>query len=73
MQQIPDMGELLRLAQTPAGQQLIAMLQNSGADRLSNAISKAAAGEYQQAKEVLSEILSSPDAKKLLKQLEDSQ
>ena len=73
MQQIPDMGELLRLAQTPAGQQLIAMLQSSGGDRLSNAISKAAAGEYQQAKEVLSEILSSPDAKELLKQLEDSQ
>ena len=43
MQQIPDMGELIRLAQTPAGQQLIALLQKQGGSRLQQAIENAAA------------------------------
>ena len=37
MQQIPDRNELLRLAQTPAGQKLLAMLQNSDSSRLGDA------------------------------------
>lgn len=72
MEQLPDMGELLRLAQTPAGRQLIAMLQKNGGNRLSDAICKAAAGNYQAAKEVLSDMLSTPEAQSLLKELEDS-
>ena len=50
MQQIPDMGELIRLAQTPAGQQLIALLHKQGGSRLQQAICIVAAagchGEY---------------------------
>ena len=42
MEQIPDMGTLLRLAQKPAGQKLLALLQRSGGEELSQAISKAA-------------------------------
>lgn len=72
MEQLPDMGELLRLAQTSAGRQLIAMLQKNGGNRLSDAIGKAAAGNYQAAKEVLSDMLSTPEAQSLLKELEDS-
>lgn len=72
MQQMPDMTELFRLAQTPAGRQLIAMLQKSGGARLNEAITKAAAGDYAQAKENLSDLLSSPEAQVLLKELEDN-
>lgn len=72
MQQMPDMTELLRLAQTPAGRQLIAMLQKSGGARLNEAISKAAAGDYGLARETLSDLLSSPEAQVLLRELEDN-
>ena len=72
MQQMPDMTELFRLAQTPAGRQLIAMLQKSGGARLNEAIAKAAAGDYAQAKETLSDLLSSPEAQVLLKELEEN-
>lgn len=70
MQQMPDMSELLRLAQTRAGRQLISLLQENGGNQLSEAISRAAAGDYNQAKRILSDLLSSPDAQALLKELE---
>ena len=72
MQQMPDMTELFRLAQTQAGRQLIAMLQKIGGARLNEAIAKAAAGDYAQAKETLSDLLSSPEAQVLLKELEEN-
>lgn len=73
MQQIPDMGQLFRLAQTPAGQQLIALLQKQGGTNLQKALSSAAAGDYTQAKASLSKLLSDPRAQELLKELEESQ
>ena len=69
MQQIPDRNELLRLAQTPAGQKLLAMLQNSDSSRLGDAVSSAAAGNYGKTQEILSALLSSPEAQALLKEL----
>ncbi len=71
MQNLPDMSALLRLAQSPAGQQLLTLLQNTGGDTLENAISQAAAGDYREAKSTLSSLLSTPQAKELLKQLEE--
>lgn len=73
MQRNPDMSELLRLAQSPAGQQLITLLQRSGGSELQNAIAKASAGDYEQAKTAISSLLSSPEAQALLKQLEGNQ
>ena len=70
MPQIPDMGELLRLAQTSAGQKLIAFLQSNGGSGLQKAIASAAAGDYTRAKEILSALLSAPEAQTLLKELE---
>lgn len=70
MPQIPDMGELIRLAQTPAGQKLIALLQRQGGSGLQQAISSAAAGNYAHARETLSNLLSTPEAQVLLKELE---
>lgn len=77
MQPIPDssmdISALIRLAQSPAGQQLLAALQQSGGEELQTAISKAAAGDYRQAQKTISAFLATPEAKKLLKQLEDNQ
>ena len=71
MQQLPDMGELIRLAQTPAGRQLISMLQSKGSTKLQQAISSAASGDYTRVREVLSDLLSDPEAQALLKELEE--
>lgn len=71
MQQFPDISEVIRLAQSPAGQQLITLLQQSGGSNLQDAVSKASSGDYAQAKNMLSSLLNSPDAKALLKQLEE--
>ena len=70
MQQMPDMSELIRLAQTPDGQQLIALLQKQSSPQLQQAITCAASGDYVHAKEILSELLSAPEAQALLKKLE---
>lgn len=64
-----NMSELLRLAQSPAGRQLMALLQQNGGDELQTAMAKAASGDYSMAKQALSGLLSSPEAQALLKQL----
>lgn len=66
-----DMSELLRLAQSPAGQQLIALLQRTGGKELQSAVMKASSGDYEQAKQSLSSLLANPEAQALLKQLEE--
>ena len=71
MQQIPDMGELIRIAQTPAGRKLIGLLQKHGSFQLQKAVSCAAAGDYATAKGILTELLSTPEAQTLLKELEE--
>lgn len=65
-----DMSELMRLAQSPAGQQLISLLQRNGGTQLQNAVSQASAGNYDQAKQFLSAILAEPEVQRLLKQME---
>lgn len=61
--------EAIRLAGTPAGQQLLALLKNNGGDELNQAMNLAASGNCEQAKQILSELLSDPQAKMLLEQL----
>lgn len=61
--------EALRLAATPAGQQLLALLKQRGGDDLSGAMAQASAGDYAGVKQTLSQLLSDPQAKKLLDEL----
>lgn len=61
--------EAMRLAHTPAGKQLIQILQNSKDPNLQKAMSSAAAGDHGAAKQALSAILSNPEAQKLLQQM----
>lgn len=65
----PSMQEILRLAQTPEGQKIIAMLQNQNDPQLQKAMSKAAQGDYTQAKEILSKLLSGEEIQALLNKL----
>lgn len=71
MENAPDMAQLLKLARSPAGQQLLAMLQQSGGEALQTAIARASAGDYAQAQATLSSLLEDPKAQTLLKQLEE--
>ncbi len=61
-----DAEALGRLARSPAGQQLMAMLK--GQD-LSDAARKAAAGNYAEAAQALQALLADPKARELLQQL----
>lgn len=69
MQQPTDFSQLAQLAQSRAGRQLIALLQQSGGDALKTAVAAAAAGDYGQAQTILTSLLENPEAKKLLEQL----
>ena len=61
--------QAIELAQTTAGQQLIAHLQNIGGQEFQNALSKAASGDYEQAKSMISAMLTNPEAQELLRKL----
>lgn len=64
-----NMNELLRLAQSPAGQQLFSLLQQNNGPQLQEAMKQASAGDYSQARNTLSSLLASPEAQKLIRQL----
>ena len=64
-----SMQEIMRLAKSPAGQQLLAMLQRSDSGQVQQAADLAAAGQYNQAAQALQGILSSPEAQALIKEL----
>ena len=61
--------EIMRFAQSPAGQQLIALLRQGDSGRLQQAISQAQSGDYIGASQILNDMLSSSQAQKLLKEL----
>ena len=62
-----SMEQAMAFAASPAGQQLIAMLQKKGGADLSKAQEYANAGNMDQAKDALSSILSDPQVMALLK------
>ncbi len=64
-----SMEEVMRLAKSPAGQKLLAMLQQNDSGKLEQAVSQAKTGDYSSAGQTLSAMLSSDEAKKLLKEL----
>ena len=66
------MEDAIRLAGTPAGQQLINLLKSSTDRNMDSARKAVEAGDMEQAKKSLSSLLKSPDIQKLLKELENS-
>lgn len=58
-----------RLAKTPVGSQLIALLRQNAGPELQSALEKAAGGDYSQVKAIIDRSLSSPQVQELLKKL----
>lgn len=68
-----SMQEALRLAQTSAGQRLLAMLQQQYGEQLRQVINQAAAGHYEEVQRKVTDLLSNPEAQSLLNQMRGSQ
>ena len=64
-----SMEDVKRIAKSPAGQQLMALLKQQDSSALAQATAQAKAGDYAQAGQTLSALLSSPEAQKLMKEL----
>lgn len=62
-------GEAQRLANSPAGKQLLQMMQQQDQGQLQKAMDLAAAGNYKEAGQLLQGLLDSPEAQTLMRQL----
>ena len=71
MQPLPDMNQLLKLASSPAGQKLLALLQKDSTVDFKKVAQSASAGNYEDAKQQMSDFLASKEVQELLKQLEN--
>ncbi len=65
-----SMKEALRLAKSPAGQQLQQLLQQADQETLNRAVLQAQQGNYEDAANQIRSLLSSPQAQALLEELE---
>lgn len=61
--------EARRLAETPEGKQLAALLQQLGGTDLQQAVDRAAAGDFSAAKQALRSIVKDPQTQQLLEKL----
>lgn len=66
-----SMQDALRLANSEAGQQLLALLRRTNPDALQKAMEQASAGGYSQAAQTLSKAFSSPEVRSAMRKLED--
>lgn len=64
-----SMQEAVRMAKSPAGQQLLTLLQQSDPETIQKAMAQASSGDFSQISETLAPILASEDVKKLLQQI----
>ncbi len=64
-----DIRNALRMAQSPAGQQLLQLLRQSGGQELDQAMNQALSGDYRSAKTILNSLLNNPQAMELMKQM----
>ena len=64
-----SMQEAMRLANSDAGQKLLAILKDSDSTMLQQAMDQASAGNYENMQKTLSSLLSSPQVQALLKEL----
>ena len=59
----------MRIAASPQGKQLLSMLNQGQSDKLQKAMASYQAGNSQEAKRILEEVLSSPQGKKIMEQM----
>ena len=61
--------DAMRLTNTPAGKQLLTMLQNTNSNLIQQAMNQASQGNMNDVKKTLAPLLNSPEIQKLLKEL----
>lgn len=61
--------EAMKLAQTEAGQQLLAMLKQKDNQKIQQAMASFSAGKPEEAKKLLADVLSTPQARRLMEQM----
>ena len=64
-----SMQEAMRLANSDAGQKLLALLKQSDSNQLQQAMAQASAGDYENAQQVLRSLLENSEIQTLLKEL----
>ena len=64
-----SMQDAMKLAQSDAGKQLYALLQQKNPQQLKNAMNDAAAGNYEEVKNAMASMLASPEVRALLKKM----
>ena len=64
-----SMQEALRLANSPAGQQLLAMLRQADTGQIQQAMDQANAGDLKSARKTLNNLLADPEIRKMLGKL----
>ena len=64
-----SMQEAMRLANSPTGQQLLALLKQADPATLQKAMQQVSSGDYSQVSQTLAPLLASEDVKKLLQQM----
>ncbi len=63
-----SMQEAMRLAKSPAGQQLLAMLRQADSRQLQQAMTQVSSGDYTSAQTTIQSFLENPEIQKLLQQ-----
>ena len=66
-----SMQDMMRIAQSPTGQQLISLLKQSDPSQLKKLSAMASSGNMDQAKDVLQQMLRSNEAQTLMQKLEE--
>ena len=61
--------EVMRMAQTPAGQKLIQILQQQGGNALQSSLQKAKEGDTGEIQKILSRLMDDPEARYWIEQL----
>ncbi len=64
-----SMQDAMRVANTDAGKQLLAMLQSGNSDAFAQAMKQASQGDYSALSKTLAPMLASAEVQKLLKQM----
>lgn len=64
-----DLQKVLSIAKSPAGQQLLAMLQRCDADTVQQVRTNAQSGNFAAAQDALQTLLKNPEAQQLMKEL----
>lgn len=66
-----SMADAMRLAQSDTARQLMELLRRQNGDALQKAAASANAGNYEQVKQIMSELLADPEAAELMRRLKE--